>query len=267
MVLPEKGICRLAIVPMRKEPNDRSEMVNQILFGEHYEILERSKNNKWLFVKLVYDGYSGWIDSHQNHFITAEYFDQIGQSDYRVSIDLLASIYFQKILLHVPLGSIIPISTNELFRLEESISFDGQTKSLGQKKDFGFLKSVALKYLHAPYLWGGKSPFGIDCSGFTQQVFKVCGYSLHRDAWQQEKQGEKIEHFYDVIEGDLAFFANEEGRISHVGIVLEENAVIHASGKVRIDKLDENGIFDTSKNSYSHKLVSLKRILKYTHGQ
>jgi hypothetical protein len=263
----EKGICRLALIPMRKEPDDQSEMVNQILFGEHYEIQNRSIDGKWMEIALQFDGYTGWIDSKQNHFISEEYFEQIGRSDYRVCIDILSHIYFRQVHLHIPIGSIIPISTNELFKLEESISFSGNTKSLGQKKDMNFLEKTALKYLHAPYLWGGKSPFGIDCSGFTQQVFKICGYSLPRDAWQQEKKGLMVEGLPGILPGDLVFFKNDTGRINHVGIYLDGGRIIHASGKVRIDKLDEKGIFDSARGVYTHAMNSIKRILKYTHGQ
>jgi hypothetical protein len=267
METTEKGVCRLAVVPMRKDPSDQSELVNQVLFGEHYEVLQWSENDKWIRLRLHFDGYEGWIDAKQHHYITEEYFQQIQRSEYKINTDILADIYFQGIHLHIPMGSIIPITTHELFKIEESISYSGNAKSLGQKKDAEYLISLAQKYLHTPYCWGGKTPFGIDCSGFTQQVFKICGYRLYRDAWQQVSQGQEIGDRDQIQPGDLVFFDVQDGRPKHVGIALPNDKIIHASGKVKIDKLDEKGIFDLSKNKYTHSFFSIRRVLKYTHGQ
>jgi cell wall-associated NlpC family hydrolase len=158
------------------------------------------------------------------------------------------------------MGSIIPISAAELFKMEEQFAFNGESKSLGQKRDAEYVKNTAKKYLHSPYQWGGKSPFGIDCSGFTQMVFKINGYKLFRDASQQAKQGKKIA-FGDAKCGDLAFFQGKENKISHVGIVLGDNKIIHASGKVRIDHFNEEGILQADTKVYSHTLSHTRRIL------
>ncbi|MEM7548549.1 MAG: C40 family peptidase [Bacteroidota bacterium] len=262
----DKGICRLSIVPVRMEPSDRSEQVTQLLFGEHYLVIDRSKDNKWLMIKTAFDDYTGWISSNQNHFIGQEYFEQISDLDYKITTDINSEILFNKNHLRIVIGSIIPISSQELFRMEEQFSFRGNAKGLAQKKDYLFLKEIAKKYLHTPYQWGGRTPFGIDCSGFIQQIFRISGYNLPRDAWQQSKLGKSID-FEDLRPGDLAFFATKDNRINHVGLLLEERKIIHASGHVRIDSLDEKGIFNNSINNYTHQFQGLKRILRYTHGQ
>lgn len=257
----EKGISRLSIIPVRKDPSDASEMVTQLLFGDHYTVQEVSKDLKWIKIRIYFDDYEGWIDAKQFHSITDEYFDQINNSDYKICTDLTASILYHKNLLPVSMGAIIPISTNEIFKIEEHLGFNGEAKSLSARRDFEFLKNVARKYLNAPYLWGGKSPFGIDCSGFTQLVFKICGYALKRDSSQQVEQGKLIDSLENAMPGDLAFFRNENKKVTHVGILLENQEIIHASGKVKIDFLDENGIFNAEQKGYTHYLTDIKRVL------
>ncbi|MDQ3394152.1 MAG: C40 family peptidase [Bacteroidota bacterium] len=257
-----RGICRLSIVPVRSSDSDKSEMVTQLLFGDHYSVLEESENGKWLKIKIYYDDYEGWIDKKQHSFISEPFFYQINNLDYKICTDVTAKILFKKQVIHVVLGSILPMASNELFRMEDELQYSGGSKSIWEKRDYKFLKEVALQYLNTPYLWGGKSPFGIDCSGFSQKVFKICGYKLPRDAYQQALVGKIVPDIEDAAPGDLAFFTNTQGRVYHVGIILEDGNIIHASGKVKIEKIDENGIFDKENNVYSHPLSSLRRILK-----
>lgn len=258
----EKGICRICIVPVRKEPSDASEMVTQLLFGDHYSVMEYTSNRKWLKISIYFDGYEGWIDANQHKPISHEYFDEINTNEFRISTDLISTILYKKKPLQIVLGSVLPLAHTELFDIEEQFAFNGESKSLGQRREYDFLKLIAFKYLNAPYLWGGKSPFGIDCSGFTQMAFKITGYRLKRDTGQQVLHGEEISGIQEALPGDLIFFHNEEHRISHVGILLEEQKIIHASGYVRVDLLDERGIFNESKNAYTHSMAKIKRILR-----
>ena len=257
----DKGISRLSVVPVRAEAADTGEQVTQLLFGDHYEVLETSSDNKWLRICVDFDQYEGWIDSKQYTRISDEYYLQINNSDYKISLDISASILHNRNKINILLGSVLPISTSELFQIEEQLAYNGESKSLSQKRDFEYLRLIALLYLNAPYQWGGKTPFGIDCSGFTQQVFRICGYRLMRDASQQVNQGKEVTNLSESQPGDLAFFSNEKGEITHVGIVWEDNQVIHASGKIRVDTLDEKGILISESNNHTHKLHSVRRIL------
>jgi hypothetical protein len=254
------GVCRLSIVPVRGEAADKAELVTQLFFGEHYEVLSVSKDKKWLKIQIHFDQYEGWIDAKQHHSISKEHFDYINRADFKITTDITTSILYNKNPLTIVMGSIIPISGSELFKMEEQFAFNGESKSVGQKRDAEFLKNTAQKYLNAPYQWGGKSPFGIDCSGFVQMVFKINGYKLFRDSSQQIKQGKLIQ-VKDSAPGDLAFFKSKEDKIIHVGMILPDGKIIHASGKVRIDHFNEEGILNTDSKVYSHQLASIRRIL------
>ncbi|MCA6075191.1 C40 family peptidase [Fulvivirga sedimenti] len=257
-----KGICRLALMPVRAAAADTSEQVTQLLFGEHYEILEISKNQKWFRIRINYDGYEGWVDHRQHTTISDAYYDQINISNYKVCLELTTTILYQKQALQILIGSVLPISTNEIFKMEEQLAFNGDAKGLGQRMGYEYLRNVALKYLNSPYMWGGRSPFGIDCSGFTQIIYRIAGYSLLRDASQQATQGREIKNLSEARPGDLAFFKNDSGKIYHVGMIMEDRQIIHASGRVRIDQLDEQGIRVESSGEYTHFLSSIRRILK-----
>lgn len=257
----EKGICRLSIIPVRREGADQSEMVTQLLFGEHYTVHEWSENKKWLRISIEYDGYSGWIDHRQHTPISQAYFDQINLSEYKLCLDVTSSILFRKEPVTIVIGSVLPIATSELFKMEEQLAFNGEAKSLGQRRDVDFVMEMAKKYLHAPYLWGGRTPFGIDCSGFSQIVFRLAGYRLLRDASQQAKQGTAVSSLEDYLPGDLAFFQSNTGHINHVGILRKEQRIIHASGHVRIDQIDREGIKDAESGRLTHTFHSIRRVL------
>ncbi|HAA23732.1 MAG TPA: hypothetical protein DCR93_16335 [Cytophagales bacterium] len=259
-----KGVCRLSVVPVRNAPNESAEQVTQLLFGEHYEVVATDESKEWYRIRMVWDGYEGWVNHLQHHPIAQEHFEQINAADYKISLDVTASILFRKVLTPIVIGSVLPLSPNELFQMEEQLAFNGDSKSLSQRRDVEFVKQMANRYLGAPYLWGGKSPFGIDCSGFTQMVFKLSGYGLKRDSYQQAEQGLAVDNFSDIEAGDLAFFTKNGLKISHVGIILEKNQIIHASGRVRIDMLTEEGIAHKESGKITHQLHSIRRILKET---
>ncbi len=252
-------ICPLSIVPVRKEPNDRAEMVSQWLFGETAEVLERQE--KWSKLLFDHDGYEGWVDNKQ----LVECLTPNQDPDLRV-IDQTSLVDLGERQVLLPYGSVLP------FMKDGSILWQGHrvpVSAVTNKNTVGDRSDLIEAYIHpflgAPYLWGGRTPSGVDCSGFTQLVFMLMGIYLQRDAYQQAEEGDQVEFVDLAITGDLAFFDNAEGKITHVGIVLRRDKeapaeIVHASGRVRIDGLDQQGIFDAEAKQYSHKLRLIKRI-------
>ena len=251
------GICNLAIIPLRAESSDRSEIVSQVLFGEHFEVLETLK--QWAKIRLQYDDYEGWVDVKQFQPITKDQYDQLSQEAIILNSDLVEYITSpNNLLMPIPLGA----SLSFLNHADINVSgFDFEGMRISGVKPKSNLINTSFMYLNAPYLWGGKTPFGIDCSGFTQMVYKLNGYHLLRDASQQATEGEALSFIEESEPGDLAFFDNEEGKIIHVGIIMDDNYIIHSSGKVRIDRLDHLGIYNAETNRHTHKLRVIKKMI------
>jgi len=254
----EFGICNLNSIPLRIDASDTSEMVSQILFGEHFTVLETKK--QWLYVKLAFDGYRGWIDNKQVEEISKDYFDTLQNTKPYFLKELINFITTSdEKLIPLSIGVTLPNFKDNQFSINDSI-FKIEAETQKYKLNKQGVVETAFMYLNAPYLWGGKTPFGIDCSGFTQMVYKMNGYKLFRDASQQAKQGEVLSFIEESAPGDLAFFDNNEGNITHVGIILANNYIIHASGKVRLDRLDQSGIYNEETNRHTHKLRMIKKM-------
>ncbi len=244
---------------MRIAPDDTSEMVSQLLFGEHFKVLEKRK--KWSRIRLSFDNYEGWIDNKQYQEITEEWYNKIEYSEKTISGEIIDFITDENDnFSSIPLGSSLPLYKDKKLKIAEtSYTYEGAIFSSPLSK----LKMVeiASKFLNTPYLWGGRTLFGIDCSGFTQLIYKIGGYSLLRDASQQAKRGEVLSFIEESEPGDLAFFDDNEGNIIHVGIIMQNNYIIHAHGKVRIDRIDHSGIFNIDTNRYTHQLRVIKKII------
>jgi hypothetical protein len=254
------GVCNLALVPLRTDPSDKSEMCSQLLFGDSFTILEVGE--KWTRIITSYDDYEGWIDNKQ--YIGINDRANAGLSNLNAILGLSPSHIVLKTdtseVLHLLAGTIIPQTVDNYFYMGETrYKLEGQIHNPNSNEFRSSVAEAAMFYLNAPYLWGGRSVFGIDCSGFTQMVFRQFGIRIQRDAWQQAEQGELLGFVQEARAGDLAFFDNEEGRITHVGIMLDNNRIIHASGMVRIDAIDTQGIFNKELKKYTHKLRIVKR--------
>jgi len=254
------GICSLSVVPIRFGASDTSELVSQLLFGEVYEVV--SSKPKWLKIRCTFDGYEGWISKNQHTEITEAVHGRAKKST-DCSMELVQEAMTENYYIPVVLGSSIPEYDGINFALNGTkFTFSGQIVNSNEIViSSDLLIKIAKKYLYAPYLWGGRSPFGIDCSGFVQVVYKMLGFKLERDARKQVDHGEVVNLIIEAKPGDLAFFENTSKKIIHVGIVLENQEIIHASGRVRIDKLDHQGIYNQELGKYTHKLRIIKRVL------
>lgn len=250
------GCTTLSVIPLRKEPSDTSEMVSQVLFGEHFTIIE--KHNQWLYIRLVQDNYSGWIDKKCCVQISPDEFEKFKNSPKTILSHLFEKVSHPQHNFYIPMGSVLPHYESGQFYIQ-NLSFSiGHIAPLSDFNEAACIAKSQL-FLHVPYLWGGKTMFGIDCSGFTQIIMQQFGVQLYRDAYQQATQGEFVNFVTETQTGDLAFFDNEQDKITHVGIVLPDNRIIHASGKVRIDLLDDTGIFNTDLQQHTHRLRIIKR--------
>jgi len=252
----EYGICKLSVIPLRSEPAEQSEMVSQVLFGEWFEILEWQE--KWVKIVTSIDNYTGWIGRLQFIMLGHLAWQQLQQEKPPLSYGAVTQAWKKSdnTILYLPIGSSMSFMEGNTCKIGNE-----KFEMLGPKGDIETFTLTAKSFLNAPYLWGGRTHFGIDCSGFTQAVFRLHGIDIKRDASQQAGQGKAVANIKTALLGDMAFFVNENDRVTHVGIMLNNNQIIHASGKVKIDSIDEKGIFSEELKRYTHKLHSIKRFL------
>ena len=237
----EKAVCKVMAAPVREEPKEQAEMVTQILYGETLDVLEAGKY--WSKIKMHFDGYEGFVDSRQIQKISDEEL-----ANRKVT---LITEDFQSVLMK---------DGRTLLSMGSEVEFP----AVASRRSHDLRESIALtaqELLNIPYLWGGRSFFGVDCSGFVHLVYKINGIKMPRDSYQQAEVGEPLTFVEESQPGDLAFFENAEGRVVHVGIMLENQRIIHASGKVRIDTLDSTGIFNKELNEHTHKLRIVKDVI------
>lgn len=256
------GIADSSIIPMRREKSGRSEMVSQLLFGEVYEVLEFE--DKWLNIRLLHDGSSGWIDRKSYKEVGTEFVER-----YRASDQLIMSEVFNLVVKKgdwenkmIVAGSVLPFYdayAKKLMIGEEEYVVRGFLREVGIESLRELLIQYALMFYNAPYRWGGRTPNGVDSAALVQMVYRLAGMALPRYIEQQVAEGQTLSFLEEAQSGDLAFFGDNSGAITHVGILWEQGRIIHASGKVRVDKIDHHGIFNEEMKRYTHTLKVLKQ--------
>lgn len=233
----EKYYCSVSVSPIRAEVSEKSEMTSQILYGETCEIIKTE--GLYSKIKMDFDGYEGWVNS-----------SVLKKENSEISKNLVTQNYG---VFDLPEGrNLLSLGSEVAFETENFVDNNNIRESLVES---------AKKFINVPYLWGGRSYFGIDCSALVQLVYKIHGIALPRDADKQAELGEARDFVEESEPGDLAFFEDETGFISHVGLVLSPFELIHASGKVRIDSLDFSGIYNAEKNKHTHKLRMVKTVI------
>lgn len=246
-----KGICTLSNIPLRKEPSSRSELVSMVLFGETYQVL--NTDGDWSQIQLDSDGYTGWITTQQYTALIKSPTHSVVVTNYPFAI-----LQGPQGIVMAPYSALLPDTEHKsCFINGQEYTITSEQKTVKQDD----LAYMSRQFLNVPYLWGGRIAFGMDCSGFVQALYKTIGIQLQRDAYQQAEMGTAIAFLEETQTGDLAFFDNAEGKITHVGMLLDSHTIIHASGRVRIDPIDSYGILNNEDKNYSHKLRIIKRII------
>lgn len=255
------GLCLLSVVPLRKESKESSEQISQLIFGDTFSILK--EEGQWAFIKLYYDNYEGWISKNQYIKISSEEFFVLTKSKPLYTLSPITKIKIENIktskthIINAPIGSRLLSKSYRVNFYKIELLQDSLTPPIKLTRQS--LEEITELFDRVPYLWGGKSIFGIDCSGFSQTILKFFNKPLLRDASMQITQGEKIENLSQAKAGDLAFFSSESGKITHVGILLSNSMIVHASGFVRTDRIDEKGIIREEDKTYSHTLYQINR--------
>ena len=234
------GICHLSIIPVRKNSTSKSELVSQLIYGELFKVIE--KKEKWFYIESIDDKYSGWINHSQFKEILEQDFKKVKKTKSKLLNNISSEIETENGNMSITIGSKI----SSAFILNHKLKQKEYSKS-------SIIKN-SLKFLNSPYLWGGRTPYGIDCSGFSQQVYKLNGFQLSRDANQQALQGKEVK-LEKAKPGDLAFFGDK--KITHVGIIMDSNKIIHSFGCVRIDYLNEKGIINSISKKTTHYLKKI----------
>ena len=258
----EYGICTQALVPVRVQPGDREEMINQLLFGDL--VFVKGQVKEWLLIQTVDDEYEGWIDRKQVLIIDKKEFTALVKEDKYFSLELASRVTpaGEGQSLIFTLGARLPGYSDGTFKINNTeYRFDGEVCQNNEPATAEQILAIAEKYAGAPYLWGGRSPFGMDCSGFVQMVFKMVGILLPRDSSDQVTRGKTVDFIHEARPGDLAFFGESDGDITHVGIIKAGGKIIHASGNVHTDTIDHQGIFNETTRQYTHPLRTIKRLL------
>ena len=280
-----KAISLHSIVPVRAEASETSEQTTQMLFGELCTVEEQKP--RWMRVKLALDGQTGWVDAKMIAILSADEYKSCSAALKTAAYVVFPMAY----AVSENNGQTIPLTAGT--RLPSYHGGHFEVLSVGFRIDTGMVLAQPLEmtqqnllqtvrfFLNVPYLWGGKNALGMDCSGFTQTILSLFGHTLLRNASEQATQGRLISQLSSSKTGDLAFFCHyntdaplhkneekeQEQKVTHVGILIDRERIIHCSGRVKIEKIDTTGIFSVEQSDsahpngqYTHRLLSIRRL-------
>ncbi len=256
----KNGLCLIATAPLRLHPDHRSEMVSQLLFGECFFVLEQVTD--WLHIEMAHDHYRGWVAANQVELVDEATAESLEKAPRRLTAEHLYPITerISGITQLISAGSQLLLHDTDTMKINDKVfHYQGQTIDPAKPVKNGLQKHANL-FMHTPYVWGGRSAYGMDCSGYVQTIFRMQGLSMARDAAIQARHGQTIHLLAEARTGDLAFFDNAEEEITHTGLLTGDGHILHAYGAVRKDRIDHHGIFNTTNNSYSHRLRIIKRM-------
>jgi gamma-D-glutamyl-L-lysine dipeptidyl-peptidase len=253
------GVCRFPVLSLYREPVIGSGLTSQLLFGETYQVLGASKDEKWVMVTGDKEAGSGWIPTMQFRSITEEAYEHYQREDFQIVSSPFGKVKIDGVYIHLLPGSIVHVSNTELFSAEEIVQMEGHFRDYKQKASREELAQIARGFLKSPYLSGGRSFFGINSGTFIHLTYKIAGYVVPNYLAGLMTYGRPVTP-EELSRGDIVLFSNENNIPSHVGLYLGGEELIEVGGEVQIRPFIPDQIpksTNISRHNQVHQLLRL----------